>query len=79
MADNTAYSSTLEETSQYLMFGRSAILPVDLIIGAPATFVRQSRLDYSRITANNLQLACELARRNLKERAKKQGVANETL
>ena len=71
LAHNTAYSSTLEETPHYLMFGRVAVLPVDLILGVPATTAPQTRLDYSRRTVNNLQLSYELARRNLKERADK--------
>ena len=61
------------------MFGRAAVLPVELILGVPATPAPQSRLDYSRRTVKNLQLAYELARRNLKERADKQAVANEEL
>ena len=59
LAHNTAYSSTLEETPHYLMFGRAAVLPVDLILGVPATSAPQSRLDYSRRTVENLQLAFE--------------------
>ena len=61
------------------MFGRVAVLPVDLILGVPATTAPQTRLDYSRRTVNNLQLSYELARRNLKERADKQAVVNEKL
>lgn len=79
LAHNTAYSSTLEETPHYLMFGRAAVLPVDLILGVPATTLPQSQLDYSRRTVENLQLAYELARRNLKERADKQATSNEKL
>ena len=79
LAHNTAYSSTLEETPQYLVFGRAAVLPVDLILGIPATTEPQSQLDYSRRTVENLQFAYELARRNLQERADKQATKNETL
>ena len=61
------------------MFGRAATLPVGLILGVPSTDAPQSQLDYSRRTVENLQLAYELARRNLKERADKQAVENEKL
>ena len=61
------------------MLGRAAVLPVDLILGVPSTSAPQNQLDYSKQTVENLQLAYELARRNLKERADKQAVVNETL
>ena len=61
------------------MFGRAGTLPVELILGVPSTDAPQSQLDYSRRTVENLQLAYELARRNLKERADKQAVENEKL
>ena len=61
------------------MFGRAAEPPVDLILGVPCTSAPQSQLDYSKQTVENLQFAYELGRRNLKERADKQAVANETL
>ena len=63
------------------MFGRAAVLPVDLILGIPSTSAPQTQLDYSysKQAVENLQLAYELARRNLKERADKQAVVNETL
>ena len=79
LAHNTAYSKTLEETPHYLVFGRAATLPVELILGVPSTDAPQSQLDCSRRTVENLQLAYELARRNLKERADKQAVENEKL
>ena len=37
LAHNTAYSTTLQETPQCLLFGRAAVLPVDLILGVPST------------------------------------------
>ena len=61
------------------MFGGAAVLPVDLILGVPATTEPQSQLDYSRRTVENLRPAYELARRNLKERADKQATENEKL
>ena len=33
LAHNTAYSTTLQETPYFLMFGRAAVLRVDLILG----------------------------------------------
>ena len=79
LAHNTAYNQTLEETPHYLMFGRRASLPVDVIIGVPSNDNSISRKDFSRRTVENLQLAYELARRNLKERTDKQADSNEKL
>ena len=79
LAHNTAYSTTLQETPHFVMFGRAAVLPVDPVLGVRSTSAPQSQFDYSKQTVKNLQLAYELARRNLKERADKQAVANETL
>ena len=79
LAHNTAYSKTLEETPHYLVFGRAATLPVELILEVPSTDAPQCQLDYSRRTVENLQLAYELARRNLQERADKQTVENNKL
>ena len=45
LTHNTAYSSTPEETPQYLVLGRAAVLPVDLILGVPATTEPQSQPD----------------------------------
>ena len=50
-----------------------------LFLRVPSTSAPQSQLDYSKQTVENLQFAYELARRNLRERADKQAVANETL
>ena len=79
LAHNTAYNKTLEETSHFLMFGRRASLPVDIIIGVPCTSGSGTRLDYSRRTVENVQLANEIARRNLQERADKKSESNEKL
>ena len=38
------YAKTLEETPHYLVFGRAAKLPVDFILGVPATVEPQCRL-----------------------------------
>ena len=72
LAHNTAYSTTLQETPHFLTFGRAAVLPVNLILGVPSTSAPQTQLDYSKQTVENLQLAYEQARRNLRERADKQ-------
>ena len=79
LARNTAYSTTFQETPHLLMFGRAAVLPVDLVLGVPSTSTPQTQLEYSKQTVENLQLAYELARRNLRERADKPTVVNETL
>ena len=76
-AHNTAYSRTLEEAPHYIVFGRAATLLVELILGVPPTDAPQCQLDCSRRTVENLQLAYELARRNLQERADKQTVEND--
>ena len=79
LAHNTAYNKMLEETPHFLMFDRRASLPVDIILGVPCTSGSGTRLDCSRRTVENLQLAYEIARRNLQERADKQSESNETL
>ena len=79
LAHNTAYSTTFQETPHSLMFGGAAVLPVDLILGVSSTSTPQMQPDYSKETVENLQLAYELARRNLRERADKQAVVNEAL
>ena len=61
------------------MSGRAAVMPVDLILGVPSTSTLQTQLDSSKQTVENVQVAYELARRNLGERADKQAVVNETL
>jgi len=52
------------------------MLPVDVILGVPAHPTSQSRQEFSRRTAENLQLAYEIARRNLQERADNQADVN---
>ena len=53
LAHNTAYSTTLQETPHFLLFGRAAVLPVDLILGVPSTSAPQNQLDYSKQTVEN--------------------------
>ena len=80
LAHNTAYNKTLEETPHFLMFGCRVSLPVDIITGMPSTSGSGARLEYSRRTVENLQLAYEIVRRRrLQERADKQAESNEKL
>ena len=78
-AHTNGYSTTLQETYHFLMFGRAAVLPVDLILGVPSTSGRQTEIDYSKQAVKNMQYADELARHNPKERAEMQAAFNETL
>ena len=55
-AHNTAYSTTIQATPHFLVFGRAAVRPVDLILGVPSTSAPQTQLDYSKRTVENLQL-----------------------
>ena len=68
LAHNTAYNKTLEETPNCLMLGRRASIPVDVILDIPCTSGSGTWLDYSRRTVENLQLAYEIAHRNLQTR-----------
>ena len=79
LAHNIAYNKKLEKTPHFLTFGRRASLSVDIFPGVPCTSDSGTRLDYSRRTVENLQLAFEIARRNLQERAGKQSKFNEQL
>ena len=79
MAHNTAYSSTLHETPQYLMFGRMPTLPIDVIVGMSQADIPDSALQYTHKTVENLKFAYELARQNLGERANAQATSNADL
>ena len=68
LTHSTAYNKTLQETPHFLMFGRRATLPVEVIFGVPTYTASQSRQDYSRRAVENIQLAYEIASRNLQER-----------
>lgn len=50
------------------MFGRQPRLPVDIILGIPHLGATASTEELTKATQENLQLAFELARRNLSER-----------
>lgn len=74
MAQNTAYSRAIHETPHELMFGRMPTLPVDVIMGMPQAEVPDKALQYTHQTIEKkkkkkMQLAYELARQNLGERA----------
>ena len=56
----------------FFMFGRRALIPVDIILGVPCTSGSGTRLGYSRRTVGNLPLAYEKACRNVQERTDKQ-------
>ena len=75
--NNTAYNKTIDEIPHFLMFDRRASLPVDVHIGVPSTSGSGTRLEYSRRTVEYVQLAYEIARRNLQERADKKAESNE--
>ena len=77
LAHSTAYNKSLEETPHLLMFGRKALLPVDIILGVPCTSGSGTRLEYSHRAVENPQLAYEIARRNLQKYADKQEESNE--
>ena len=78
LAYNTAYSSTVQETPFFLMFGREARLPVDIIIGLPQAQQSIESHDYSRKTQANLQVAYEIVHRNLREKAANKQTVNKT-
>ena len=68
VAHNAAFSSTIHETPQYLIFGRTPTFPIDIIMGMPQVEVPDT-LQYTRETVEKVQLAYELARQNLGERS----------
>ena len=61
------------------MFGRKPRLPVDIILGIPHVETTSNSEDFSKTTQENLQLAVELARRNLSERTQKQAAQSAKL
>ena len=68
LAHNTSFSSTMYETPFFLMFGRQARLPIDIIFGIPHVGRSTTTEEFAHATRENLQIAFELARRNLSER-----------
>ena len=71
LAHNTSFSSTMHETPFFLMFGRQARLPIDIIFGIPHVGKSTTTEEFAHSTRENLQIAFELARRNLSERIDK--------
>ena len=61
------------------MFGRKPRLPIDIILGIPHVGTTANTEEVSKSTQENLQLAFELARRNLSERSQKQADVNAKL
>ena len=72
LAHDTFFSSTMHETPFFLMFGQQATLPIDIIFGIPHGGRSTTTDELAHVTRENLQIAFELARRNLSERADKQ-------
>ena len=72
LAYNTSFSSTMHETPFFLMFGRQARLSIDIIFGIPCVGRSTTTEEFAHSTRENLQIAFELARRNLSERIDKQ-------
>ena len=61
------------------MFGRQARLPIDIIFGIPHVGRSTTTEEFAHSTRENLQIAFELARRNLSERIDKQKANNSKL
>ena len=57
LAHNTSYNGTVHETPFFLMFGRQARLPVDIILGLPHLGHDVDTQEFSIKTQENLQLA----------------------
>lgn len=74
---NASYSLTVHETL-FFLFGRQARQSVDIIIGL-SHLGHDVDTQFRNETQTNLQLAFELARRNLAERSDKQCRLNQTL
>ena len=79
LAYNTSFNKTMHETPFFLMFGRQARLPVDVILGIPHVGSSSDTEMFTKTTRENLQTAYELARQNLSERAAKQAAHNDKL
>ena len=79
IAHNTSFSSTMHETPFFLMFGRQDRLPIDIIFGIPRVGRSTTTEEFAHSTRENLQIAIELAHRNLSERIDKQKANNSKL
>ena len=79
LAHNTSFSSTMHETLFFLMFGRHARLPIDIIFGIPHVSRSTTTKEFAHSTRENLKIAFELAPRNSSERIDKQEANNSKL
>ena len=80
LAHNTSCSSTMHAAPFFLMFGRQARLPFDIIFGGPHVDRSTTTEEFAHSTRENLQIAFEFARRNLlSERVDKQKANNSKL
>ena len=79
LAHNTSFSATMHDTPFFLMFGRQPPPPVDIILSIPHEGRTTDTKEFAQNTQDNLQIAFELARRNLTERADKQAENNSKL
>ena len=79
LAHNTSFSSTIHETPFFLMFGRQARLPINIIFGIPHVGRFTTTEEFTHSTRENLQIAFELARRNLSEQINKENANNSQL
>ena len=79
LAYNTSFSSTMHVTPFFLMFGRQERLPIDIIFGIPHVGRSTTTEEFAHSTTENVQIASELARRNLSERINKQKANNSKL
>lgn len=61
------------------MLGRHAMLPIDAILGSPSNTASLTQLDFSRQAATNLQLGCNVPRRNLTKCSDIQAVPDDKL
>ena len=72
LAHNTSFSSTMHETLLFLMFGRQARLSNGIFLGITHVGRSTTTDKFAHFTRENMQIAFELARRNLSERVHKQ-------
>ena len=71
-AHNTSFSSTIHETPFFLMFGRQARLLIDIFFGISHVVRSTPTEKFIHYTRENMQIASELARRNLPKPVDKQ-------
>ena len=69
----------MHETPCSLTFGRQPRFPVNIILGIPRVEITKDTAEFAQTTRDNLQIAFELARRNITDRADKQAEQNSNL